>query len=576
MNIHAFAEKVIELSPLIARGFLQDARHFLAKCEITLPQFLVLDFLSRNEKSTMNTLAKHLRITPPATTGLIDRLINQELVTRNNDIKDRRIIWIELTQKGQAMVSAIKKQKIQGIVNMFSHISTEDRSRYLNVLEQLVQASAAPAVPKKKPVKNALMNKVAAIVIVLLLLPVTFLCAQEQKKEEAPLALMECYRLALKQSELVAIDAQRIKQAEARFLQAFGTLLPQVSFGRSDNWQRSSLLPSYDHGFDSKFTFKQNLFSGFKEYAAVKASKLEKKQYQSQKWRTEQLLFVDVSDAFYLLLETREDLVVLQRIKRALLDRIKDLRDRERIGKSRLSEIVSTQTQLYGLDSEIESVKQSESIARQLLEFLIGRSVGAIIDPQVDFNLKTESQYLALAAFRPDVEAAHFAWQSDQKKIAIARSGLLPQVSLESDYYTHRTSIPQDSEWSTNLTLDVPIFEGTTTYGQIREAASQAKVSELLFQRQGRQAVQEIHDAYINLNAGFAKKRKLARALTSAQHNYFLQRRDYKSNIVNNLDVLAAIQNLGNTKRSHVHASYELKRFYWQLLVAAGEIKPEK
>jgi hypothetical protein len=46
-------------------------------------------------------------------------------------------------------------------------------------------------------------------------------------------------------------------------------------------------------------------------------------------------------------------------------------------------------------------------------------------------------------------------------------------------------------------------------------------------------------------------------------------------NVVNNLDVLTAIQNLENIRRNFNHVSYESKRFYWHLLVAAGEIKVE-
>ena len=52
---------------------------------------------------------------------------------------------------------------------------------------------------------------------------------------------------------------------------------------------------------------------------------------------------------------------------------------------------------------------------------------------------------------------------------------------------------------------------------------------------------------------------------------YYLQRKDYERSLVNNLDVLAAIQMLQDTERNYIHAVYEAKRLYWQLKVAIGE-----
>ena len=62
----------------------------------------------------------------------------------------------------------------------------------------------------------------------------------------------------------------------------------------------------------------------------------------------------------------------------------------------------------------------------------------------------------------------------------------------------------------------------------------------------------------------------------SAELSYHLQTQDYKLNVVNNLDVLTAIQNLEDVRRSYIHTSFESKRFYWQLLTAAGEINVDK
>ncbi len=411
-------------------------------------------------------------------------------------------------------------------------------------------------------------------IIIMLLLPAVCFSAETAgpADENAPLTLRDCYKLALKESELIAIDAEQIKIAEAHFLQAFGTLMPQVSFTRYDLRQHSPSSPQYNKSFQQQFVFTQELFTGFKEFAQMAASKYEKREDENAKIRAEQLLFANVSDAFYLVLEEREDRKSLEATESAFSDRIKELKTRVDLGKSRNSEVVNTEVQLYSIEEQIELTKSQELVARELLEFYIGRPFKDITEQDTDFTLKPESEYLTMAPSRTDVQAANFAWKSDKENIVVARSGFLPTVSLQSDIYGHRASTPTDSNWDAFLSINVPIFEGTTTYGQVKEATAKANQSELLFRRTGREAVQDIHDSYVIAQASFVRTDILQKALRSAEQNYDLQTQDYKLNVVSNLDVLTAISDLENIRRNFVHTSYEGKRFYWQLQVAAGII----
>ena len=151
MNIKEFAGRVIELFPQISKGLMQREHNYLTKGDISLPQFWVLNHLYHNEKSKMNCLAKHLKISPPATTGLIDRLIAQGMVLRKDDEKDRRIVWIELTSKGKAIIRNIRKEKVRTLIDVFGRISEKDREHYLNILEQVANIIDSPRDLKKQP-----------------------------------------------------------------------------------------------------------------------------------------------------------------------------------------------------------------------------------------------------------------------------------------------------------------------------------------------------------------------------------------------------------------------------------------
>ena len=143
MNIKEFADRVIELFPRISKGLMQREHNYLTKGDISLPQFWVLNHLYHNEKSKMNCLARHLKISPPATTGMIDRLIAQGMVLRKDDEQDRRIVWIELTAKGRGIIKSINKQKTKTLIKVFEKISPKDRGHYLKILEQIVKITAS-------------------------------------------------------------------------------------------------------------------------------------------------------------------------------------------------------------------------------------------------------------------------------------------------------------------------------------------------------------------------------------------------------------------------------------------------
>ena len=393
-------------------------------------------------------------------------------------------------------------------------------------------------------------------------------------EETPPLTLDDCVALALKRSETIAIQQELIRQTEGRFLQALSGALPRASFHASEKRQDAT----GDSAFtlrevpERKFTLTQPLFSGFKEFAAMGGSRAERRERTLEKARAEQLLFVDVSDAFYLLREQREDLGTLERIRATLIGRIDELEERQRIGRSRPSEVVSVEAQLRRTEAEMELVRNQETTARQLLEFLTGLPrVDAVVDPAPALPpLATEEAYLQQADARPDVRAAEEAWRVTKAGVGVARAGFWPTLDLENNYYTKRVGNARDIDWDVLLTVDVPLFQGGKTVGAVHEASSLSRQSKLRFDETKRKATLDIRDTYATLRGTIDQHLALERALAAAEENYRLEVQDYRLNLVNNLEVLQALEALQEARRDVIHTTYDAKRKYGQLLAATG------
>lgn len=132
--LNEFADRIHEIMPVLLREFTKRHRDELYTGKITLPQFFILNFLSRQGKSKMTDLAHFMDVTTAAMTGIVDRLVKSGYLTRVFDPNDRRIIKIRLSAKGSGLVKKVYQHRRNTIMQIFGRISEEEREGYLKIL----------------------------------------------------------------------------------------------------------------------------------------------------------------------------------------------------------------------------------------------------------------------------------------------------------------------------------------------------------------------------------------------------------------------------------------------------------
>jgi len=137
--IHEFADRLNEIIPALMRETFRQQANELGKGKITVPQFVILDFLRRHKEARMTDLARFIGVTTAAMTGLIGRLVNYKYVERVFDPRDRRIIKIKLTTEGNKIVTKINRQRRETIIKIFDSVSEHDRAEYLRILTKIYE-----------------------------------------------------------------------------------------------------------------------------------------------------------------------------------------------------------------------------------------------------------------------------------------------------------------------------------------------------------------------------------------------------------------------------------------------------
>jgi MarR family transcriptional regulator, organic hydroperoxide resistance regulator len=107
---------------------------------LTGPQFFILYLLKERGKMTVTELAEELGVKPSAVTVMIERLHKSQFVTRERDENDRRVVVMELTDKGKDVLQqAIEKRK-EVLKRYFSYLNSDEIETLTRIYEKLANA----------------------------------------------------------------------------------------------------------------------------------------------------------------------------------------------------------------------------------------------------------------------------------------------------------------------------------------------------------------------------------------------------------------------------------------------------
>lgn len=400
--------------------------------------------------------------------------------------------------------------------------------------------------------------------------------AEFTDRNKSLLTLKEAYRLALIRSETVAMKKETINEAQGHFYQAFNYIMPSVDFvmTRSDQDSQTGSGDFYRRSTpQKKFSFSQPLFSGFKEFAALKGAGAEKGQRLSELQRAKELLFQDVVEAFYAVRQYKKELELLNRTKKILENRLTELKRRARIGRSRDSEAELTAADLHTTQADAEEARRLLTVSIQLLEYCIGRPVTEDLadDPVTHDVSKNINSYLAKSHMRSDVRAAKDFFSLAEQNVVVAQSGLFPSVKATGNSYTQRVGWQEGNNWDLLLTVDVPVFEGTQVIGDIKTAVAQRESARHQYSKTKRLAELDIRNCYESYQSAALQENMLKEAKRASQKSFELNESDYRSNLVSNLEVLDSLRRYQAAHTRYNRAQYLAKRMYWRFKVAVGE-----
>ncbi|WP_078554023.1 MarR family winged helix-turn-helix transcriptional regulator [Bacillus alkalicellulosilyticus] len=104
---------------------------------LTPEQLYVLNLLSKNEKITSSHLANELNVKPSAITAMVDRLVKHEYVERLRDDKDRRVVYIALSEQGKEILVKSENKRNEIMEKYVTQLEEIELEQLVVVFEKL-------------------------------------------------------------------------------------------------------------------------------------------------------------------------------------------------------------------------------------------------------------------------------------------------------------------------------------------------------------------------------------------------------------------------------------------------------
>ena len=123
----------------ITRAIDLHSRWLASNFGLTIPQLVSLRTLAATKAMTPSELARAVDLSQATITGIIDRLVRRDLVTRERSTTDRRRVVLTITDPGRQLLEASPSPLQERFATRLSKLPKENQQVIRTVLEQVVR-----------------------------------------------------------------------------------------------------------------------------------------------------------------------------------------------------------------------------------------------------------------------------------------------------------------------------------------------------------------------------------------------------------------------------------------------------
>ena len=148
-----FTQVLHDSAEVFMHRSIRDFKRFMDEAKLSASQLNALMHLYYQGMCGVSDIGERLGVTNGAASQLVDRLVQQDLLTRAEDASDRRVRQIQLTPKGRALIEAGIEARQRWMQELTSALTPEQQNSIGAALTTLTKA--AKRLEEEQPVEAA-------------------------------------------------------------------------------------------------------------------------------------------------------------------------------------------------------------------------------------------------------------------------------------------------------------------------------------------------------------------------------------------------------------------------------------
>ena len=404
--------------------------------------------------------------------------------------------------------------------------------------------------------------------------------------QEKNWSLDNCINYALENNIQVKKAILSTNSSEVQSNQARANRLPSVNATVHQNfgWDKSLDTQTGEYGNLSgsnttsySINSSVTLFNGFKLQNTIKQSELNFKATQFYAETVKESVQMNILNAFLQVVYTQEQMKNAEKQLDATGEQLNLAKERFELGAISRSDYLQIESQLASEKLTLANAESQLSMAKvnlmQLMELPVTDDFN-IASPDIDALVQQEQDFSATNIYelalklKPQIKNASLNTESAKLDTDIARSGLLPSVSMDAGLGTGYSSLNSGFNYPTQLnnsinpslgvTLSIPIFQKKQVKTNIELAkigVNSAQLDEIDTRNQLRK---EIEQACADALAAKSEFQASSDKLRAANESYQVSEEKFKLGALNSVDFLFEKTNLITAESQLLQSKFNL------------------
>ncbi|MFZ5968588.1 MAG: MarR family winged helix-turn-helix transcriptional regulator [Bacillota bacterium] len=115
----------------------ENVRNVFKDSGVTMPQMMVIGMLFKHKRLKVSALSKKMNLANSTVSGIVDRLEKMDMVRRVRSEEDKRVVYIELSEKTEDIHTRFHNMMNDYLEGTLCDASDEQLNSILNGLETL-------------------------------------------------------------------------------------------------------------------------------------------------------------------------------------------------------------------------------------------------------------------------------------------------------------------------------------------------------------------------------------------------------------------------------------------------------